>query len=157
LGTAEAGWIPLGWEDFDGDGIDDEIFGFLPDLNDNQLDQIKIGQFRRDANGNRSWEGVVSFREDYDVPDLGDFNGDGIKDMLIVHDTNGVVGQYRMGPSGPSWVKIATMGAGYQADYTGDFNGDGTDDILAYSYDTNGIGFYDMAGGSASWVGLGTW
>jgi len=86
----------------------------------------------------------VTFREDYDIPDLGDFNGDGIKDMLIAHDSNGVLGQYRMGPDGPTWIKIATMGEGYIAQYAGDFNGDGTDEILAFDLNSDRIGYFDV-------------
>lgn len=157
LGSSSSDWLPVGLSDFDGDDIQDMLFVNLPDLDDGILDLIKVGRFRKDASGQETWEGVVSFTEDWNATALADLNGDGIQDIVMMHDDTGVLGQYRMGPNGAEWHKIAKMGQGYEAGFTGDFDGDGNDDILAYRSDNGRIGYYDMDGGTPSWVGLGSY
>lgn len=150
-------WFPIGPTDFDGDGIQDSVFAYVPDFEDDVIGTIKIGRFRKDAQGNETWEGVVSFSEEWFFSGFAQLNDDSIEDMLLVNENTGVIGQFSMGSGGPQWGKIAQMGSDYTSEYFGDFNGDGYDDILAFDHDTGAIGYYDMDGGSASWVGLGSY
>jgi len=69
--------------------------------------------------------------------DSGDFNGDGLSDLLITVD-NPATGQRaflvdQMNPGGiEAQFQIAVRGADWIVDGIGDFNGNGTDDILEH-------------------------
>lgn len=152
-------WLPLTHADMNGDGIKDEPFALIPGFGGGGGDTgtVRVGYFQKDAQGGKTWKGLVTYSDEWTNPTLGDFNADGIWDMLMVQEDTGVIGQYRLGGGNAVWSKITTMGAGYETYESGDLNDDGYHDILAYNQSTNRIGYYDMAGGTPSWVGLGSY
>jgi len=156
-GLGSSSWVPLTHADMNGDGITDEPYALAADFDDNEIGVSKIGYFQKDAQGGKTWKGLVTYSEEWINPTLADFNADGIWDMMMVNEQTGVIGQFRLGGGNAVWSKITTMGSGYESLESGDLNGDGYHDIIAYNTDTNRIGYYDMAGGTPSWVGLGSY
>ncbi len=115
--------------DFNGDGMDD-ILTFNP------AGGAVVRESTIDGTGNwNGWDNHwAAWSKDYSKVYVGDFNGDGISDILTVN------------PSGGAVVRVARPGTGghfqawqdhwaawpkeYSRVYVGDFNGDGIDDIL---------------------------
>jgi hypothetical protein len=87
---------------------------------------------------------VGSVPSGWNVAGTGDFNGDGISDILLSNSGNGV-GIWFMNSSGGigSAQGVGTMSPGWTIAQTGDFNGDRKSDILWYN---------SSSGGMATWL-----
>jgi len=85
----------------------------------------------------------------------GDFNGDGVDDILWVNENSGNVGQFRMIDTDPNWIGVGRTGTGWEVAGIADFNSDGIDDIL-WEKDDGALGRFQMASdGSKEWVSMG--
>ena len=137
----------VGVGDFNGDGIDDvmlrntmpgtvngetitgagDVFVFLTDTRENVIA------------GNRPAEGIVytgCATDGWDVVGIGDFNGDGIDDVVISNGTDLAGWQISNGQrTGDLWFGSLTDGWKFAG--VGDFDADGTDDILLADPDNN--------------------
>ena len=120
-------WHIVGTGDFNGDGIDDILW-----RNDNGTVTDWLGQ----ANGSFVGNGAnfnTAISSDWHIVGTGDFNGDGIADILWRND-NGTVTDW-LGQANGSFVgNGANFNTAISTDWhvvsIGDFNGDATDDIL---------------------------
>ena len=137
----------VGVGDFNGDGIDDvmlrntmpgtvngetitgagDVFVFLTDTRENVIA------------GNRPAEGIVytgCATDGWNVVGFGDFNGDGIDDVVISNGTDLAGWQISNGQrTGDLWFGSLTDGWKFAG--VGDFDADGTDDILLADPDNN--------------------
>jgi hypothetical protein len=127
LNTPGASWQVAGTGDFNGDGAADILW-----RNDNGVLVDWLGQ----ANGGFA-DNAASFLAApgaaWHVAATGDFNGDGLSDILWRND-NGVLVDW-LGQSNGSFADnashfIANPGTAWSVASVGDFNGDGIDDIL---------------------------
>jgi len=82
----------------------------------------------------------------------GDFNHDGINDLLWYNSTTRDIDLWKI--SNGQWagsVDIGTHPAGYQPSASGDFNGDGTADVLWYNSANGAVDIWKIANGQ--WAG----
>ena len=90
----------------------------------------------------------------WEVAAVGDFDGDGIDDIMVI-DTN--TNNVWVWDDGNSQTKRwrGTLGAGFEIEAVGDYNGDGKDDLLLREYNTGwgGLGYW-AAGYAGNWVDL---
>jgi Ca2+-binding RTX toxin-like protein len=121
--TLQAGTAP---HDFNGDGFSDIVL-----RNDNGQITDWLGQ----SNGSlvdNSAVFSVNPGTDWHVEGLGDFNGDGLGDVLWRNDSGAVV-TFLGAPNGSFAGNVnfnLNPGTDWHVEGTGDFNGDGRDDIL---------------------------
>ena len=86
----------------------------------------------------------------------GDFDGDGVQDVLVRHAGNGVVGQYQVTEDGVQpYAQIGGLGLGWSFAGIGDLGGDGTDDILWLHEATRQLAQFEMDGGARTTKGVG--
>jgi hypothetical protein len=88
---------------------------------------------------------------------VGDFNGDGVSDILFRNSATTDTGYYQLsGGSSYTWHDLGSTSSAYSVAGVGDFNGDGISDIL-WRNPTNGdVGAYELSGGgSYSWHDFG--
>ena len=141
-------WYELvGVGDFNGDGIDDvmlrntmpgtvngetitgagDVFVFLTDTRENVIA------------GNRPAEGIVytgCVTGGWNVIGIGDFNGDGVDDVLVSNGIDLAGWQISNGQrTGDLW--FGSLADGWKFAGVGDFDADGTDDILLADPDNN--------------------
>jgi hypothetical protein len=120
-------WQVVGIGDFNGDGRDDILWrhgtGIITDW---------LGQ----ANGyftDNSSKFYVDFSTQWQVVGTGDFNGDGVSDILWRH-SSGVVTDYLGNADGTFTDNAANLwlnpGTNWSVVGTGDFNGDGITDMI---------------------------
>ena len=137
----------VGVGDFNGDGIDDvmlrntmpdtvggetitgagDVFVFLTDTRENVIA------------GNRPAEGIVytgCATDGWDVVGIGDFNGDGIDDVVISNGTDLAGWQVSNGQRTEN-LWFGSLTDGWKFAGVGDFDADGTDDILLADPDNN--------------------
>ena len=137
----------VGVGDFNGDGIDDvmlrntmpgtvngetitgagDVFVFLTDTRENVIA------------GNRPAEGIVytgCATDGWDVVGIGDFNGDGIDDVVISNGTDLAGWQVSNGQRTED-LWFGSLTDGWKFAGVGDFDADGTDDILLADPDNN--------------------
>src|SRR5262249_8957913 len=102
--------------------------------------------------------GVGSLPNDWTVAGTGDFDGDGVWDILWFNSTSGGVAAWLMTPMGTvkAAVGVGSLPAGFSLAGTGDFNGDNISDILLTNTG-NGVAIWFMTAmatvGSAQGVG----
>ena len=137
----------VGVGDFNGDGIDDvmlrntmpdtvggetitgagDVFVFLTDTRENVIA------------GNRPAEGIVytgCVTGGWNVIGIGDFNGDGVDDVLVSNGIDLAGWQISNGQrTGDLW--FGSLADGWKFAGVGDFDADGTDDILLADPDNN--------------------
>jgi len=119
---------------------------------------------------NRVDLGAYEFKPDYLILGTGDFNGDGIADILCRDQVAGTVGVWRVSTSGSSgstvpgqpvtggvWTVLGQPDpAAWIMAGIGDFNGDGTDDLLWHNQNNGLVGTWILRNAAFSrWTGLG--
>ena len=139
LGAAPlSDWTVYGAYDFTGDGVCDIMF-----RSKLSSTEYAVGYYDMGDNGafkTMGW-GVTA---EWELADVGDFNGNGRADILWKNTTNGYLGLWMDGTD--QWVALpaSNLGAGQSIIGMGDVNGDGCDDILINS---NGVlGAWDISG-----------
>ena len=139
LGAAPlSDWTVYGVYDFTGDGVCDIMF-----RSKLSSTEYAVGYYDMGDNGafkTMGW-GVTA---EWELADVGDFNGNGRADILWKNTTNGYLGLWMDGTD--QWVALpaSNLGAGQSIIGMGDVNGDGCDDILINS---NGVlGAWDISG-----------
>lgn len=129
-GSADTGWTVVGTGDFNGDGIGDILWrntnGYLTEW----LGNTNGGFVSNEANAGTGVAG-----NGWTVSGVGDFNGDGIDDILWRNTSSGFVTEWLGTSTGGFTDNSAHAGNGsadnsWQVVGTGDFNGDGITDIL---------------------------
>ena len=138
LGAAPlSDWTVYGAYDFTGDGVCDIMF-----RSKLSSTEYAVGYYDMGDNGafkTMGW-GVTA---EWELADVGDFNGNGRADILWKNTTNGYLGLWMDGTD--QWVALpaSNLGAGQSIIGMGDVNGNGCDDILINS---NGVlGAWDIS------------
>lgn len=139
LGPApKSDWTVYGAYDFTGSGVCDIMFRSKRADTQYAVGYYEDGdvtQFRT-----MGW-GVTA---EWELADVGDFNGSGRADILWKNSSNGYLGLWMDGTD--QWVALpaSNLGSGQSLIGMGDVNGDGKDDILINS---NGVlGYWDITG-----------
>ena len=103
------------------------------------------------------WVHIGGTNLNYSVVGVGDFDGNGVSDILFRNNSTGDIGYYyQSGGSYSNWGHIGGSATSYGVVGVGDFMGNGTTDILFRNASTGDFGFYKMSGGaSLGWVGFG--
>ena len=103
---------------------------------------------------NWSQEVIGYVGNDFEFVGVGDFEGDGIDDILLRKTSDNGLWVWEDGnASKASWQ--VTPGNGFKVEAIGDYNGDGKDDVLVREYNTGwgGCGYYAF-GGDTLWNDL---
>ena len=139
LGPApKSDWTVYGAYDFTGSGVCDIMFRSKRADTQYAVGYYEDGdvtQFRT-----MGW-GVTA---EWELADVGDFNGSGRADILWKNSSNGYLGLWMDGTD--QWVALpaSNLGSGQSLIGMGDVSGDGKDDILINS---NGVlGYWDITG-----------
>jgi Ca2+-binding RTX toxin-like protein len=93
--------------------------------------------------------GTVNAADGWHFQDVGDFNGDGKSDLLLLNDTTHGVAEWLMdGTQAIAKPQIGTINAaeGWHYDGLRDFNGDGKTDLLLENNATHGVAVWLMDG-----------
>jgi serralysin len=124
--TLGSNWTVAGTGDFNGDGRVDLLLRYSLNGMVAEWSGQPNGSFVGNANANYSLDAA------WKVAGVGDFNGDGLSDLLLRND-NGTMAEWN-GQSNGNFVGNANanyaLSASWQVAGTGDFNGDGIDDLL---------------------------
>ena len=133
--TVPIDWKVAGTGDFNGDGKSDILWRHDGGALTNWLGTSNGGFVANDANV------LASVPTDWKVVGTGDFNGDGLSDVLWRHD-GGALTNWLGTPTGGFVANdanvLATVPLEWKVVGTGDFNGDGLTDIL-WRHDTGYI------------------
>ena len=139
LGAApKSDWTVYGAYDFTGDGVCDIMFRSKLASTEYAVGYYDMGD---GATFKTMGWGVTA---EWELADVGDFNGSGRADILWKNSTNGYLGLWMDGSD--QWVALpaSNLGEGQSIIGMGDVNGDGCDDILINS---NGVlGAWDISG-----------
>jgi FG-GAP-like repeat/RTX calcium-binding nonapeptide repeat (4 copies)/FG-GAP repeat len=141
--SVSTSWHVVGTGDFNGDGRDDILWRSDAGQVSDWLGTVNGGWQINDANA------FTAAPTSWKVAGVGDFNGDGIDDILWRND-NGQVSNW-LGQANGSFVvndanALTSVGTNWKVASVGDFNGDGRDDILWRS----------DAGQLSDWLGTAT-
>jgi hypothetical protein len=127
LVSVATNWQVAGTGDFNGDGIDDILWRSSTGQLSDWLGTSNGGWQVNDSNA------FTSAPTSWKVVGTGDFNGDGIDDILWRND-NGELSNWLGQANGNFSVNdanaFASVSTSWKVDAVGDYNGDGRDDIL---------------------------
>ena len=103
---------------------------------------------------NWSTESVGRLEAGWEVAAVGDFEGDGIDDIMLIDRNTDNVWVWDDGNSSSKRWR-GTLGEGFEIEAVGDYNGDGKEDLLLREYNTGwgGMGYWG-AGYAGNWVDL---
>ena len=142
LGSVPTVWSIVGIGDFNGDGYADILW------RNTSTGDLAIWEMNGTTILNPNNSGLGNVPTNWSVVGVGDFNGDGMADILWRNNTNGNVAIWLMNGTTVTNSSTATFGnmpATWSVAGTGDFNGDGKSDILWR--DTSGdIAIWEMNG-----------
>ncbi|MBR7138804.1 MAG: C10 family peptidase [Lentisphaeria bacterium] len=115
-----------------------------------------VGFWRTDSAGKvEEWQTIETFNSRTSVAGLGDFNGDGITDLLL-QNTNGAVGCGFVLEGECVWNYFQSLGKEWRLSAVGDFNGDSVADVVM----SHAAGFagcwLTQENGSVEWSSLDT-
>ena len=99
-------------------------------------------------------ESVGKLEDGWEIAAIGDFERDGIDDIMVLdRNTNNVWVWDNGSSSSARWR--GTLGEGFEIEAVGDYNGDGKEDLLLREYLTGwgGLGYWG-AGYAGNWVDL---
>ncbi|MBE6379035.1 MAG: hypothetical protein E7051_09515 [Lentisphaerae bacterium] len=115
-----------------------------------------VGAWVTGSDGSISrWVDIGSFDSKTTVLGLGDFNGDGVSDLLL-ENVNGAVGCSFVGDGTVTWNYFQSLGKEWDISAVGDFNGDGRDDIVL-RHDAGFAGCWlTLEDGTVQWSSLDT-
>lgn len=107
-----------------------------------------------ETTGVAAWQEIQSFDSATHVLGLGDFNGDGITDLLLQND-NGAVGAYLTDGENVGWNYFQSLGSEWSIAGIGDFNHDGIDDVVLQNEQGGYAGIWQLdRDGQVSWSDL---
>ncbi len=107
-----------------------------------------------ETTGVAAWQEIQSFDSATHVLGLGDFNGDGITDLLLQND-NGAVGAYHTSGENVGWNYFQSLGSEWSIAGIGDFNHDGIDDVVLQNEKGGYAGIWQLdRDGQVSWSDL---
>lgn len=107
-----------------------------------------------ETTGVAAWQEIQSFDSATHVLGLGDFNGDGITDLLLQND-NGAVGAYLTDGENVGWNYFQSLGSEWSIAGIGDFNHDGIDDVVLQNEKGGYAGIWQLdRNGQVSWSDL---
>lgn len=139
--------IILATGDFYGDGTSNDILcanGFLG--------RVTILQVDNDGGLSVHGYGHGSGSPDWKVVGVGDFDGNGIDDVLSRHVTSGAIGVTEIdGQLALSWQVVGGATLDWNVAGSGDFDGDGKDDILWQNGLTGVVGMFEMEDDAPAW------
>lgn len=122
------------------------------------LDRRKntVGFWETDSNGKVTrWQTIETFDNKTQVLGLGDFDGDGVTDLLL-QNVNGAVGCGFVSENKCTWNYFKSLGKEWHLSAIGDFNDDGQDDVvLAHDAGFSGC-WLTQADGTVRWSDLST-
>jgi hypothetical protein len=152
VGSLPAGWVVAGTGDFNGDGVWDILWYYQP--------SGAIAVWLMNSNGTiKSPVGLGTLPPaTWSIAGTGDFNGDGISDILWLAGGTSVVIWFMNSSGGiASAMNVANLPSGWTIAQTGDLNGDGKADILLYFASSQAVGAWLMNGATVtSTVGIGS-
>ena len=150
-------------------------WGNLADKTENSIELLGVGKYDADTaavyykdenNHVGIWklegeipvyEGFNTYKADTEVIGLGDFNGDGITDVLLRDKIHGVVGADIAVKGEGRWTEYAPLGSNWEISAIGDFNGDGYDDVAIHDLKDGNSGIWLMNPESTGPVDFATW
>ena len=103
---------------------------------------------------NWSTENIGKLEAGWEVAAVGDFEGDGIDDIMVIDRNTNNVWVWDDGDCNSKRWR-GTLGTGFEIEAVGDYNGDGKEDLLLREYNTGwgGMGYWG-AGYAGNWVDL---
>ena len=145
LGQLDTSWHVAGTGDFNGDGVDDFLL---------RKDDGTVTDWLGQPNGsfvqnNANFQAQVG--TSWHIAGTGDFNGDGLTDILWVNDSGQVtdwLGQFNGTFHGNSGGFLGQLDTSWHVVQTGDFNGDAIDDILWRNNDGSLVEWLGQSNGS---------
>ncbi|MCK1305757.1 FG-GAP-like repeat-containing protein [Bradyrhizobium sp. 45] len=143
VGTMASGFHFASAGDFNGDGKTDLLM-----LNDT-THALQVWLMDGTQVTSESTIGTISASAGWRFSNLGDFNGDGKSDLLLLNDaTHGVAVWLMDGTQVTANPQIGTMSAfaGWRFADTGDFNADGKSDLMLFNDNTHGVAVWELNG-----------
>lgn len=134
--------------DFDGDGLSDQLL-FNP-----MSSQMMIRYLGYDTKGRVAIKSTRTFNvsKGYFVGAVGDFNGDGLADIMFTSANRDLYLWTNTGQGGFVSQQAPTYPAGWQIVGAGDTNGDGFDDLLWMDQTDCQFGYWTMHGAARTGV-----
>ena len=161
-GVAGKDWIVKGVGDFNGDGKSDIVFQNTASANG----AVYIWEMNGATIVNPSAGDVGNAGKDWVVKGVGDFNGDGLSDIVFQNTSaNGAVYIWEMNETtiaNPSAGYVGNAGKDWAITGVGDYNGDGKSDIVfqnanasgsVYVWEMNGAQILNSGAGSVATAG----
>lgn len=145
LGETHYSWKIRGIGDFDGDGIEDVLLreDLSIEFNIPNLAYWDMGANKRNVD-----LGETNYR--WRIRGIGDFDGDGVDDILWrEHNKRGMT-FWSMGGSYINSIDLGQTDTAWNVVGVGDFNGDGVDDILWRNRAGSSMTYWSMGAGKQS-------
>ncbi len=114
-----------------------------------------IGIWKMKNNAVYSWKNLGNPGANAQIVTVGDFNGDGMTDMLGQYPNGDIATWLMNGSSTIQWTLLGSPGTGVRFCGAADFNGDGKEDLLG-QYPNGDVAVWYMNGARTSgWVPIG--